>query len=352
MKVCVYAISKNESANVDRFMRSVKAAGLQAYVLDHSTDNTAELLREYGAIVDTTPVTPWRWDDGKNAALALVPKDFEYCINLDMDEELSENCGNILSMINPDSTRVRHLFKPDGKIDRVREDFRLHRRHGYRWKDAVHEYIVAENDAHDNIQTIDDVLIIHWPSPDRKHTATAGLAVAVKNDPTNQRLRMLYGRDLYFDEQYKVSKAELYHFTKMPKPNKFDLSYAWTLIAKCHHRCGEPGKELAALEAAVFAFDRRESFVDLAHAYLLRGMYREALDTARGATRITAGQYSAHNDPGAWTFKPHEIAMIAQYNMGELSAAMESAQIAIDLATDKADRKRISENMIQIGAAA
>ena len=48
LKICVYAISKNEEKFVDRWYESMKDAD-EIYVLDTgSTDNTISLLKEKG----------------------------------------------------------------------------------------------------------------------------------------------------------------------------------------------------------------------------------------------------------------------------------------------------------------
>ena len=69
MEIAVYTIAKNEAKNVQRFMASCgpaapagdKADGV--FVLDTgSTDDTAQLLRDAGAIVITETVDPWRFD--------------------------------------------------------------------------------------------------------------------------------------------------------------------------------------------------------------------------------------------------------------------------------------------------
>ena len=50
LKVCVYAISKNEGKFVKRFVESMKEAD-EIYVLDTgSTDDTVKLLKENGVV--------------------------------------------------------------------------------------------------------------------------------------------------------------------------------------------------------------------------------------------------------------------------------------------------------------
>ena len=61
MKIAVYAISKNESKFVDRFMDSIKDAD-GIFVLDTgSTDDTVLKLEQRGAIVSKEEINPWRF---------------------------------------------------------------------------------------------------------------------------------------------------------------------------------------------------------------------------------------------------------------------------------------------------
>ena len=80
MKVCVYAICKNEAQFVRRWMDSMGEAD-QIVVLDTgSTDDTVKLLRERGAQVTREEVTPWRFDTARNRSLEQVPQDVDICV--------------------------------------------------------------------------------------------------------------------------------------------------------------------------------------------------------------------------------------------------------------------------------
>ena len=85
-KICVYAIAKNESKFVKKWVNSMKEAD-EIYVLDTgSTDNTVELLKKYGAHVKVKKIDPWRFDVARNESLKLVPMDTDICVCTDLDE--------------------------------------------------------------------------------------------------------------------------------------------------------------------------------------------------------------------------------------------------------------------------
>ena len=96
MKVCVYAICKNESQFVGRWMDSMSEAD-GIYVLDTgSDDGTPELLAARGAVVEVERISPWRFDTARNRSLALVPADADICVCTDLDEVLARAAGKRL----------------------------------------------------------------------------------------------------------------------------------------------------------------------------------------------------------------------------------------------------------------
>ena len=86
MKICVYAICKNEEKFVDRFYESAKDADA-IYVLDTgSTDDTVNKLKSHGVIVEQKKIDPWRFDVARNLSLDMIPEDFDVCVCLDLEE--------------------------------------------------------------------------------------------------------------------------------------------------------------------------------------------------------------------------------------------------------------------------
>lgn len=86
MRIAVYAICKNESQFVDRWMDSMSEAD-QVVVLDTgSTDDTVERLKKRGAQVTVELISPWRFDVARNRSLDLVSEDTDICVCTDLDE--------------------------------------------------------------------------------------------------------------------------------------------------------------------------------------------------------------------------------------------------------------------------
>lgn len=349
MKVAIYGISKNEINNVDRFMNSVE--GFPVYILDHSTDGTADALRARGAHVDTTPITPFDFDKGKNAALALCPE-VDFVLNLDLDEALHENARKVIEKIEPKTTMVRHLYQPDAAIDRVRHECRLHSRNGYRWRLPIHEHLkwwidlLSTQDYYieEKIQAIDELLITQYPNPNRKHTWSEKLLDAVLRFPNEPRLQMLCGRDLYFDGRIDEALEHFHIFVKMKDAEAWDRSYVHTMIAKCYAKLKRPDLEMQYLIMSEKAFRRRESLIELAYAYLRREEFKECIKYCGRALSVKEGEFAANYDPGAWSFKPYEMMMMSYYNLGLKNLAESFGEAALMLANGK-DFERIKANL-------
>ena len=119
-RVCVYAICKNESQFVDRFMDSMSEADDICVLDTGSTDDTVEKLRARGAHVEQKVISPWRFDVARNKSLKLIPKDADICCCIDLDEQFQSGWREKLERAwQPDTTRARYRytwsFLPDGR---------------------------------------------------------------------------------------------------------------------------------------------------------------------------------------------------------------------------------------------
>jgi len=111
MKIAVYAISKNEEQFVQRFCDSAKDADLILIADTGSTDDTVKLALECGAKVHDICISPWRFDKARDAALAMIPRDFDVCISLDLDEILEDGWREEIERVwTAETTRLRYKF--------------------------------------------------------------------------------------------------------------------------------------------------------------------------------------------------------------------------------------------------
>ena len=111
MKICVYAISKNESKFVDRWVDSMSEAD-DIYVLDTgSTDDTVEKLKKRDVKVSEEIITPWRFDVARNKSLNLLPDDVDICVCTDLDEVFNKGWRKELEKNwTQETTRLSYIY--------------------------------------------------------------------------------------------------------------------------------------------------------------------------------------------------------------------------------------------------
>ena len=132
MKIAVYAISKDEEKFVERFCASAKEADLILIADTGSTDGTVAEAQRCGATVHHICITPWRFDLARNAALALVPRDIDVCVSLDLDEVLEPGWREEIERVwTEKTTRLRYMF--DWGVGIKFKYEKIHARHGYMW---------------------------------------------------------------------------------------------------------------------------------------------------------------------------------------------------------------------------
>ena len=185
-KVAVYSIALNEILHVERYMEACKGADYIIVADTGSTDGTPERLRELGATVYDISIKPWRFDDARNAALALVPADADVCVILDLDEVPNKGFFD----------KVRKAWRKDSIIGWITMDTgatwhrdRLHNRHGWHWKYPCHEIqIYYGNEEVKQIEILDAV-IKHIPDANKSRSQYLTiLQLCVKEYPDDPRM--------------------------------------------------------------------------------------------------------------------------------------------------------------------
>ena len=167
-KICVYAICKNESKFVNRFMDALKEIQDHVYILDTgSTDNTVELFEKRGAHIIQKHYEHFTFDKARNDSLNLVPKDYDICICLDIDDIIRPGFIEVINEVWDDETTqlnypyYYHVDENDNPIGQFMAD-KIHSRNNYSWVYPVHE-VLSFSGEHQKIVTTDRILVIQKP---------------------------------------------------------------------------------------------------------------------------------------------------------------------------------------------
>ena len=330
MKIAVSAISKNEAMFVKRFCASAKDADA-IYIADTgSTDDTVKIAKKCGAIVHEICITPWRFDDARNAALALLPKDIDVVISLDLDEELQPGWREEIERVWTDgTTRLRYGFDWGAGI--IFKYEKIFSRHGYRFVHPCHEYPIPYLIDEQYADT-DMLMVVHKPD----NTKSRGqylplLEMSVKEDPNDPRNAFYYARELSFHGHWQRSIEECNRYLALPGadwPN--ERCYAYRVMSRCYSELGDWNNAIKAARLGVIeAPYTREPWCEVATIAYRQHQWAECYGAATSALAITDKELVYTVDPEVWGAKPHDLAAIAAYHLGLKDAAILHAENAL-----------------------
>ena len=332
MKIAVYTIALNEEQFVEKWYNSAKEADYLLIADTGSTDGTIALAKSLGINVVNISIKPWRFDDARNASLACIPDDIDYCIALDMDEVLIEGWRESLEAVPTQTTRPRYKYtwnwNADGTPGLQYGGDKIHSRHGYRWKHPVHE--VMHTDRIVEIQNWIDLEIHHHADSSKPRSQYMPLlAQSVKEDPLDDRNAFYYARELFFYGEFEKSIEEFKRHLSLPRAVwKPERAASMRYIAKM---VKGDDKEDWLLRAVKEAPDRREAYIDLAQIYYERSMWTACLGAVRRALDIKEKPLEYLCEEFAWGYAPYDYAAISAYNLGETSVALEYGMKAVEL---------------------
>jgi len=326
-KVCVYAISKNESKFVDRWYDSVKEAD-EIYVLDTgSSDDTVSKLKSLGVNVFEEVITPWRFDVARNKSLELVG-DCDICVCIDLDEIISSGWREQLENIwSEGTTRLRYNYnwKLDSNDNPVVNFYieKIHCRYGYRWTHPVHE--VLEYDGDEHFITTDLITVNHYPDDTKSRGSYLSLLeLSVDEDPNDDRNMHYLGREYmyygYWDKSIETLKR---HLDLKSATWKDERCASMRFIARCYKNLGDFDLSKVWLDKAMHeAPYLRDPFVERALlAYDLEEWHDVILYCLR-ALDINSHTKSYINEVFSWDSTVYDLLSIGYYNIGIIDKAL------------------------------
>jgi glycosyltransferase involved in cell wall biosynthesis len=334
LRVAVYAIALNEEQFVERWYNSAKEADVLLIADTGSTDKTIEKAKELGIKVVEIGIIPWRFDDARNAAVASIPKDIDYCIALDMDEILIEGWKPELEKAFENGwTRVRYPYtwnwKEDGTPGLQYGGDKIHTRKGYRWKHPVHEVMVTNQI--EEIQGWAKLEIHHHADNTKSRSQYLPLLrQAVLEDLSDDRNAYYYARELFFHSQIELAKEEFKRHLSLPRavwPPERASSMRYLAKLETDPKEKEEWFKKAVKEAP----HHREAYVDLAEFYYLQNRWEECLAMAEGALSIPEKPLEYLCEEFAWGCMPYDYAAISSYNLGNFEKALTYGTKAVEL---------------------
>lgn len=342
MKIAVYAISKNEEQFVKRFCESAKEADMILIADTGSTDNTVLEARNCGAVVHEICISPWRFDKARDAALALLPRDIDVCISLDLDEVMTPGWRQEIERVwKEDTTRLRYLYDWNHGKQYFAE--KIHARKGYLWHHPCHEYIRPDLRIKEVKAFTDKLLIQHYPDATKSRGQYLDLLeMSVKEDPRCPRNAFYYARELTYYARWQDAIIALEKFLAMPEATwHIERSMAMRLLGDSYEALGHDGMSWYR-KACAEAPDTREAWCDLASACYKKGLWEECFSSAANALKIENQEYNYTMSPLAWGYLPHDMLALAAYHLGLKELAIKHGEKAVEL---KPEDERLIKNL-------
>lgn len=351
MIVCVYAICKNESKFVDRWMDSMREAD-SVYVLDTgSADDTAALLRARGAQVTVETISPWRFDTARNRSLQLVPDDADICVCTDIDEYFHPGWRRLLEEAwKPGTTRAAYRytwnFNPDGSEGYVFWTEKAHSRHGYVWTHPVHEVLswVGEGQEGGKVY-VEGMQLDHRADNSKSRSQYLPLLEqSVLEEPDDDRNMHYLGREYYFHSMWDEAIITLKRHLLLPKATWRDERCAsMRYIARCYAAKGDMGEAKRWLIRAVAeAPHLREPYLELAERMYEERNWDAVAALCRDALKITERPRTYICEAEAWGSMPWDLLSLGLYYTGRPSEAVDAAKTAQKLSPKD---ERIARNI-------
>lgn len=342
MKIAVYAIAKNEEQFVERFCESAKEADVILIADTGSDDDTVLKAKSCGAIVHEISVIPWRFDKARDTALALLPKDIDVCISMDLDEVLVPGWREeVEKMWIGNTNRLQHLFDNGDGLEFVLS--RIHARNGFHWKYPCHEYVVSDKRTQENLTVSTKVLMVHKPDKNKSRGQYLPmLEMAVSEDPNCHRSQFYYARELSFKARWEDCIKEFKKFLDMPTATWYvERAYACRMIGSCEEllsRNGDPWFYKSIAEDG----QAREPWLELALKYYKKENWERCYLNAKMALMIKEKSFWHTTDNNAWGYGPYDLIAISSYKLGLKEEAVKYGTIA---ATMQPNDQRLLDNL-------
>lgn len=345
-KVCVYAISKNESKFVDRWVNSMSEAD-EIYVLDTgSNDNTVKKLKKLGVKVKRKIIKPWRFDVARNLSLDLVPKDTDICVCTDLDEVFLPGWRDKLEQNwKQNTTRAKYTYNwslTDDNVPIVSFYIeKIHSRNNYKWVNPVHEVLSSDNE---NVITIDDMIVNHYPDHTKSRSSYLPLLeLAVSENPNNDRNMHYLGREyMYYGKWNECIDTLIKHLNLPSATWKDERCASMRFIARSYRNLNRFDEAKLWLDKAINeAPHLRDPFVERALLAYHLEEWNDVVFYCNKALKIENHPKTYINEVFSFNYTIYDLLAISNYYLENYDDAIIFSNKALEM---EPNDSRLKEN--------
>lgn len=337
-KVCVYAISKNESKFVDKWVNSMKEADLIVVADTGSTDDTVERLKKHNVQVGNITVNPWRFDLARNLSIDMIPDDVDICVCTDLDEVFDPGWRDKLEAAwTPETTRLRYNYTfgyhPDGTPIVTFLYEKIHLRHDFKWIYPVHEILEYSGEKPDHYATETGIHLKHYPDPTKSRGSyLALLELSAKDFPLYDRNIHYLGREYMFHHRYDDAiKTLLYHLSLPTAGWKDERSATMRFLARCYNAKNDTTEAMCWLYRAIAeAPYLREPYIEFARLAYGLGDWPKVYHMVDSGLKITTRPGTYMDEEASWGPVLYDLGAISCYQLGLYEKSYEYALASVE----------------------
>lgn len=333
MKIAVYTIALNESAHVERWANSAVDADYRIVADTGSTDDTVERLTKAGVTVHRIAIRPWRFDDARNAAMALIPSDAEVCCSMDMDMYLEPGWRPKLEAAWTSGTtalfcNLALLTSVENPTPRKTYPSKLfHARGGYRFRRPVHEALFCSGEEVAPLRP--DIVMNHLRTGEINHERYLSLMeLAHREDPNDAQICFWLAREYMWANCHEQGTALLQHYLALPSCTwRDERAEAMLYLARM-----QPDQKMAWLDRARSeAPHRREVWLNLAEEFHGQADWLNLFWACTNGIENTHRTGSYLDEGSSWGFRLFDLGAIAAWHLNTMDLAVQWGQKALEL---------------------
>lgn len=340
-KICIYAICKNEEKFVERFMQHVQELKDHVYILDTgSEDDTVQKFKELGAHVQIKKYEKFDFSQARNDALSLIPKDYNICICLDLDDCIEKGfLEKIKDNWDKNTTMLSYLYIYDtdalGNPTISFQCSKIHKRDSYKWKYPVHELLQFTGEK-EHIKDVPEIVVKHKPDwgKSRKFYLDI-LEEYVRDNPFDRRNVFCLAREYKMRSQWenciRMCHKYIEIYSKYDNPFKEELGEIYSFLTKSY--CALEYYQEARLWAIKCLKNNkkcRTPYVNLLKVYYKMKEYDKALSYGFRALDIHEKNKLRPEDRDCWNGTIEDDMSLCFYYLGNYDKAIEFVEEAIN----------------------
>lgn len=316
-----------------------------------STDDTVAKLRSLGATIESITVEPWRFDVARNAALDLVPPEYEILFALDLDEVVEEGWrAKVKAAWRGEINQLAYTEilsrRPDGSPGSVVPKRNIHNR-DFRWHYPIHEALVPVEGKVAKVGHC-PIVVEHCQDASKSRGSYLPLLqLATDEEPQDDRMAYYHARELYYAHKWAEALHEFLRHQGLKSATWApERASSMQFAAECQTHLGHLTEaEALYLRACSENPHGRATWLALGRFYLGHDSFKGVYWAAHRALAIKRRQRAYVEEESAWREGPHDLLAVAAWYMDLKDEAREHVNIAIAWAPFDA---RIQKNHIMM----